>query len=153
VPGHSPSMHPKRPVLGPEPLKDPRNFVPPLEPMFGPRGWDRASEVDPRTSCARCGNSVRARGIVCGGCTAVHPDHDRKLTAERRADPAPEKKPAARPKAAPRSPAARKAIAAAEKRDKLTARTRKRMLEAYRRCKGVPEADAWAARLGLLAAS
>lgn len=153
MPGHSCSMHPKRPVLGPEALADPRNFVPPLEPMYGPRAWDRASEVDPRSSCERCGNVVRALGIVCGGCARVHPDNQRKLTAERRRDPVPEKKPATRPRAAPVSARARQIAALAERRALKTARDRKRMLEAFMRFKGHPDADAWAARLGLAEAS
>lgn len=147
--GHSPQMHPERPVLGPEPLKDPRNFVPPLEPMYGPDAWDNASEVDPRSDCGRCGNGVRAHGIICGACERVHPDHQRKLTAERRNDPRREQKPAAKARADPRTKKAIAAEKAADKRAKRTARDQKRMADAYRAFRGNPEADAWAERVGL----
>lgn len=152
-PGYSPQMHPlrKAEILGPEPLHDPRNFVPPLSPMFGPAAWDASCEVGPLDACERCGNAVRAVWIFCAGCHRVNPDHQRKLAGERRNDPKPVVKASAKPKAAAKGMTAgeRKAAVIAEKRAKRTARDQKRLLDAYRAHRGDVEADAWAERVGL----
>lgn len=139
-------IHPKRPILGPEPLFDVRNWVPPLEPMYGPQAWDFASEVSPRTACARCGGVIRAHGIVCGACHRVHDDHQRKLTSERRCDPLPEAKaPKARARPAGETAAQKVAAKLAEKREKKTARDRRRFEQAISRFRNDPAVRAWAA--------
>lgn len=145
--------HPSIPDRPPERLHHQSNYVLPLVPMYGPAPWDSKSEVAPRAACERCGGHVLSHWIVCGGCHRVHPDNQRKLSAERRNDPQADPKPKPKCDAAPKTEKQRRAAAIAEKRAKITARNQKRMADAYRAFKGNPEADAWAEKLGLKAAS
>lgn len=145
MPSHSPGMHPERKILGPERLFDPRNFVPPLEPIYGPRAWDNTSEVGPRDACGRCGGSVRADGIFCAGCHRVARTNQAKLTSERRCDPKPEAKaPKAKARPANETAARKKAADLADKRARKTARDRRRFEQAIARFRADPAVRAWA---------
>jgi hypothetical protein len=135
----------ERPRYGrdPERPSDPRNYVVPLEPIFGCRAWEKSSEVRSSEFCGTCDASFTPPAHYRPCCARVHPANERKLANERARRPAPPREKKYEPPA--------KALSRKQRRElvqKMKAKDRKAVMREASKTK---EGRKWLKEIGLAA--